>query len=962
MPVYLNSPDFEPDSERESLILIGDDILSDKGVISEGGINRLILKESIELYDALVSYLTKNSFYSNLFLLAKGLKKLPKFEKNFNKEWFEETIITGFRKALIKYPVVETSVGNQKLFFENGTPRIIIPKDSKLENQIEIYELSKSLFDNRLPLPDNISEKWAVLAWKECGLFKIENLCEYISERTNIDNIPISTDKLIWLNRFLKFISETDDGLLKTFALVPNSNCDLVSLENDDFAEGVDINEFSVSTLFNLGEDLKPTLLHPDINQIRLPVKIDSKKVAEKINEQAQLIIENDNLTIEERINRLKPIIQIIPTNEHKYKAEFIKKQNKVNEFTRALYVNLAISRNEDNNIESKAWQETHNWLIIQLMQLVCDYGNINALPENITNKTEWVNSFISFVSKEIKEGTLDEISIIPNQNNDFKLKKELSRDISIPEELKTERAEKFGIKLKKDLLNKEIDAIDIAQEKNINSVVTIINNLFDKNEFTENEDDLDFAIYLSHFLPEEKSQVLHSSQKTLLNLVQKYYYGKIKSYSPTVISCNIEDFWRKTNDKIVKSLVKNISVYGSLSSLKKFLSKSGTIYDEGDTIILLNDFYDYIKSSNRNLSGNIIPNQNGDFCSLDDDFFRDDNIPDKLKDILALVNLEKDCRTILAEKSLSLSAQPIHSKNIGFIIDLIDKEVNEMYKGGPSNWENENFKEAINLLMIEWFPKRKDLAKRFERIYKKKETIEMNVLWSLEERQRMQKARSIDPKLLDKFIEQNGEIESLEEEKKKLEEEIEALKNSEQNNVSSEILKEFPDITPDKIRELLKLEERVKGWNGTSEYQPESEVEERRNYENGYKGEAYIYSQLKKSGQFQNISWEHKSEVPTDIQIVDYEGESHFIKENYSKYDLIVETNEGAKIYIEVKSTRTSLADADTIALPISSREWKYVNQINVNDKYYLARVFNVENNPEGHYLSLMGIEIVEN
>ena len=28
MPIYLNSPDFEPDSERESLILIGEDMLA----------------------------------------------------------------------------------------------------------------------------------------------------------------------------------------------------------------------------------------------------------------------------------------------------------------------------------------------------------------------------------------------------------------------------------------------------------------------------------------------------------------------------------------------------------------------------------------------------------------------------------------------------------------------------------------------------------------------------------------------------------------------------------------------------------------------------------------------------------------------------------------------------------------------------------------------------------------------
>lgn len=84
MPIYLNSPDFEPDSERESLILIGEDILADKDVISEGGINRLILKESIELYDSLVSYFSVNG-YHKLYLLAKGLKDCRSLRKTSTK-------------------------------------------------------------------------------------------------------------------------------------------------------------------------------------------------------------------------------------------------------------------------------------------------------------------------------------------------------------------------------------------------------------------------------------------------------------------------------------------------------------------------------------------------------------------------------------------------------------------------------------------------------------------------------------------------------------------------------------------------------------------------------------------------------------------------------------------------------------------------------------------------------------
>ncbi len=232
---------------------------------------------------------------------------------------------------------------------------------------------------------------------------------------------------------------------------------------------------------------------------------------------------------------------------------------------------------------------------------------------------------------------------------------------------------------------------------------------------------------------------------------------------------------------------------------------------------------------------------------------------------------------------------------------------------------------------MIEWFPKHKGKESKdiFPYTYERKETIEMNVLWSLEERQRMQRARSIDPELLDKFIESNGTIDSLEKKKEELEAKVAELQAQVENSVSNEITAEFPDITADRIRGLLKLEERIKGWSGQSDYQPANEIEERRNFENGYKGEAYIYSQLIKSGTFKNVTWEHKSENPTDFEIIDYEGNSHHIQDNFSKYDLTAETNDGIKVYIEVKSTRTSIEQADTIALPISSREWKFVNEI---------------------------------
>lgn len=819
MPIYLNSPDFEPDSERESLILIGEDILADKNVISDGGINRLILKESIPLYECLVKYLSSNN-YKNLFQLAKGLKRLPRVDKNFNKEWFENEITNPFREVLEKYDIVETEIGNQKLFLENKEPNIIIPKDSNHEKQSKIYSLCSDIFVNRLP-NENIAKEWAEYAWKNCGLYELDDLCKYISEKNNVSNLGIESNHFDWLNNFLSFIKETDESLFKEYALIPNKNGDFVSLQNEHFAEGIGLTDYMLLVLKDLGEDLSSILLHENITSITLPIKIDAKIIADKIFDKTNSIIKDDKLSIKEVVIALLPILNTVPSDELVYSLEFIHKQKQTNSFAATLFDDVEIEINKNNDIPEKAWEILHKWIIDKLMQLVSSMGNIESLPNSIENKVVWINSFIAFVSKEIKEGKLDEHSIIPNQKDTFCFRKDLFKDVEIPEELKSEKAEIFGIKLRDVLLHKEINSANITSEKNINSVIELINNIFKLNQIEEGFNKLEFAIFLTHFLPKETSPLLFNSQKILLNIVQKYYYEKCNTYSQSVIACDIEDFWSKANNEITKSLQNHIAEYSNLENLKVYLSISGKTFDKGDTIIFLNNLYDYLKSSNKSISGKIIPNQNGNFCSLEDEFYKDDNIPDELKQILYLVNPLDDFKTILAEKSLSI--QPAHSKKLEDIAKVIDDSIKETYSD-PKNWDNEKFKSAVQLLMINWFPNRnqKESKDYFQYTFGRKETIEMNVLWSLEERQRMQKAKSIAPELLDKFIESSGDIDNLNKEKQALEAQIIELKSQIENpnlNVNiDEIAKEFPNLTADRIRELLEIEEILKDKNISSQ------------------------------------------------------------------------------------------------------------------------------------------------
>ncbi|HRB51416.1 MAG TPA: hypothetical protein PKX63_06545 [Niabella sp.] len=799
LPIYLNSPDFEPDSERQSLLLDGfvdwEEHKELGTIITVRGINRLILKESIDLYDSLVSYICKNG-YHKLYLLAKGLKRTPDFEKNFNKDWFEKEITLPYRDVLKQYEVVETDSVNKKLFNDDNTPNIIIPSGNKEVRQ-KIYLLATELFPANLPL-EKYSSNWAFFAWNDCGLFEKEDLCKFVSDKVNASNLP-SYD---WLNKFLTFIKGEDETLFKKYALIPNINGDLISLENETFAEGVDLTDYMLDVLNGLGKDLTPALLNNNITAITLPIKIDKKSIAEEINEQTENIINDKILSVSEKIEKLLPLLNTIPTIESTYKAEFILKQKQVHSFTKTLFSDFQIIENANNDIPEKAFQTLHKWLITQLMVVISDYKNINSLPESIPDKIKWINSFIEFVSKEIKEGELDEYAIIPNQKGIFCFKKDLSLDDNIPEILKSEQAENFGLILKDTLLHKELNSINISSKKDINTVIELINNIF------RTADNLEFAIYLIHLMPDISSSILHNSQKKLIEIVQKYDYETCKSHSVSNIICSNEDLWSKANNTIIKSYKARIEEDKTIEGLKIYLSsQSSKNYDLGDTIIFLNNFYDYLTSMKITIDGNIVPNQNGVFCSLED-LFKDDNIIKELKDILCLLNSEEDFRNILAETSLSI--QPAHSKNTEDIAKPIDEAIKETF-ADSRNWEDSNFKKAIALL-IEYFKKHRENSKSyFSYSYTKRDSIELNVLLSEKDREIIQSYLKGELGI-EQVKEKDNEISQLKEENSKLK-----IKNEELER----LLAEKEEIEKEKVA----LEEQLREIEKTNPNSSEIEI-----------------------------------------------------------------------------------------------------------------------------------------
>ena len=172
LPFLINSPDFQPDSEREALYLNGIDRDEKTNKISDTGINRMILQQVINIYRNFCNHLV-NHQYQNIWLLGRGFKYVPNFGKFFDRFWYETKFIDPMRDIMVQMPIVETLTGVQPLC-KNGVVQQIFPcfKFVHLEKggneKIEInqyneyyeqyYQVCALLYPNNIPKRDCVEK------------------------------------------------------------------------------------------------------------------------------------------------------------------------------------------------------------------------------------------------------------------------------------------------------------------------------------------------------------------------------------------------------------------------------------------------------------------------------------------------------------------------------------------------------------------------------------------------------------------------------------------------------------------------------------------------------------------------------------------------------------------------------------------------------------------------------------
>jgi hypothetical protein len=690
-----------------------------------------------------------------------------------------------------------------------------------------------------------------------------------------------------------------------------------------------------------------------------LPPNMTDDWYKESIQKEIRKEVLDAEMVVTEQGNRIRPRDSKFP----------IHRENKLEEFwglCKYLFGDK-IPRRQDIEVWKKIIEANGNdWLGIEfdltlekLLLIIQETQFFSTFNEtyfkNETAAFEALNKIIRFTEDEDKELLNRKgkpLSIFPNKapNSPFTEKIRLSRDVGVPKELK-DVLKTIGDDWYGKLVRDEVTVF----EKESRLTVKLVSDKI--REKLEN-------YYANKLTPDEKLQLDNglfelagfatAANKAEIETLHKFLKQYFTDVSETVQEIRAaDDFdWKPFQNWAVKKILNKVSSFSTLSNLSFHLFSKNypeikDSYSEDEENLMfkvdtaLNELIQFVIKFDHSLLStySIIPNQLNQLCKYGSQIFNDNSIPNELKKIMT--SFGSECRGSLLHRgvSLTLPGEPRDLKWIcGQLDDIAMKEQ-----------DNPDLRQPIRNL-DKWISQNKGpiggMDKFFKTFYQKRSGIVLNT-YSLEERNQFDEIQQSGLGSEFAAMLKTGATSD------KIKEVTTLLQSDPDFDFAKveeikKILHQYPDLTSEKIDQLVELS---KGWNPELTYSPDDE-QKRRNFENGWKGEAFVYKDLLRKSF--DVEWRNKSQTDNGNYILDFEGEKHFISDRFDKYDLIAKNANGKTFYIQVKATVTGISDADQIAIPISIREWNFVFETKDNDAYYLARVFNVNSNPVVYFMRL--------
>lgn len=894
MPMFINSPDFEPDSERQSLILNGAYMDDEKKLITETGINQKILSLVPDMFDRIVAYLSSSSF-DGAFNLCNGLKSV-KEHKSLDKEWYKDNIVGSLRSVMMKYPVVYSFSTHEK---KNISDCIFIK--SKKEDEDILFDIAQGVYEDKLVEGNSC---WAHNLWKEddIKIWDLEDFSIDIESKKQLDNINIVTgeDKLVWYNKFIAFVKRTNELLLKECALLPNRYGYFLSAGEEGFKQGENVSEVVLDLLSNLGEDMRPFLLHCGIYSISIDNKFNSNSFSAKVNNLIKAIIDSPvtSSSDSEKLYKLLPIISIEISDKEKYEDSFIKRRKHLFNITKELFELKNLSQTRDDSLNKVAWDALDSWLLNYILSTIESLQSLSNLPEGLDAK--WINDVI--INLNIPLSELDKKAIIPNQNGKFCFSSKLSFDEQIPDILKNEIFSKVGISFNDILIDKNVDLRPLGKtnSKTIDDFATDLNNAVAGSQsysypYTHfgygmyrkyNEEILqEISRFMINIIPKPCPEVRPIvSVQNSLNRISHYFLGNSESNHMSEIYYYDSKLWSRINEFICRDIVSTIEKSSSIANLME----DGKHYDEDTLINNINILYKYIENHNLNFVGkSIYLNQKGNFSKKDVLYREGEQINPLLKDIIDLIANEEDkFYNILIDSRCSVTIT--QSKNPSDAYNYIDGRIDILYKN-PGNWEDENLRKATHLLIDNWGDANPDLFDKshFPKVYPIKDSISMNIIWTKSERQQLQILRSnLDASDLNELVSKIENFKGLKEltsRNKELEDENAQLKRELEELKFGRVMK--VRYTEDDLSDHKQFEAQIEAQQKLIELRPDWGFPENYGEWNGDK--PYHFSTVK-------IINEKQEEMPIVLKSYKFKANPFFV--GVKEWEWI---SNGAKLFV---------------------------------------------------------------
>lgn len=958
-PYMLNCKKFHPNETRNSIDLNGN---IDENIIA--GENRKLFTKAISAALSFNQWLIEKNA-KNRYLLA--LSRLPDplipFDKDYAKIWIEK-LQEKWRESLSKQELVETENGNATL------DSLSIPYyEGKDEDKLKFFDLVHDCNCGQCILP----RKEQLLGWHSV----VVPIDEYKSWKLNLKyelndflgdleaakslsalSTLINKDEskiLEWINNFVSFLNlHKQLDKLNDYAVLPNQKGDFC--KRDDLCSEQDnlIPPHVKSILDQIPsrKAIAESLIHNEIKAELFGSILKPYNYASASMDINSFISDKNQST--DLKNKISALVLSLHIN---LSDNMIDEHTKELERNRLKYFDFA-SQHWDmtftgiNSIEDNLWNSAEqHWLMVSQTEIESyKYKNENG-QETENNKTiecmskhyfltpksneeclTWLDSYLTFMREKGQGEAIKTHELFPNQNGKLCTLSQLSYDNDISNDIKDllKTINKGEDKWRECLLDRIISGYDALTPKKTSDLYDELEKRFKECPSLQETIAINTIALIPHENPElsvtnvEKESDLPSQKEGRQISRPEELYAIVKKIMPNLPAKKY--IQEPTGFKysfaykfILNQLCQKIAATVNIEGLKKQYADFAAlddvkIIDWIDSV--LSHIYSYGKPDYNNIAesnegkekNGIWLNQRLEFCLKNQlcPETKIDPIHDSLKDLCRdnpLIN--KDYRAELyclkSRHMVKLTNEPITTKNLLLYIDGIIRQYVEKDK---RSMREKNFRQLIyDLRKISTNVKGIDLS--IMQYYTDKEST--LIVGTLPEGDTMNQISDI------------------------------IMAGDEQINGFHEVLIAFPKlaITPEKIKEWQMMESVFNELN-----RERSQEEIQRDFETGRLGEKYLYQALQKRSDLKqgSVVWYNKD------------------CEASLPYDFSAETTDGKKVYIEAKSTTTSIAEADSINIPISTREWSFLaDNDGSQDLYYLARIFNVRStNPQEYFMRL--------